>query len=168
LKKEWLVEIGEIRLGVVKEHGEDLDTSHPFKKCNLSDFIDETGYFDLMKFVGFNQQSFLFIYKLACCLAALRMNEVGCERFFSIAGYIWNPQRTSLKVKHNGSLAMLKLNMRHIYIDEDWVVQQYLSMEKNKEWDKSKTTNDEKVAELELLWYATDRGILESLFMSYH
>jgi hypothetical protein len=54
---------------------------------------------------------------------------------------------------------MLKLNMRHIYIDKDWVVQQYLSMEKDKEWDKLETTNDEKVAELELLWYATDRGI---------
>jgi hypothetical protein len=101
LKKEGLVEIDEIRLGAVEERGEDfLDASHPFKKCNLSDFIDEMGYFDLVKFVGFNQQPFPFIYKLACCIAALRTNEVGCERFFSIAGYVSNPQRTSLKVKH--------------------------------------------------------------------
>jgi hypothetical protein len=159
LKKEGLVEIGDIRFGIVEERGEDLDASQPFKKCNLADFIDETGYFDLVKFVGFNQQSFPFIYKLSCCLAALRTNEVGCERFLSIAGYVSNPRRTSLKVKHYESLAMLKMNMRHIYIDEDWVVQQYLSMEKNKEWDDLETMNDEKVAELELLWYATDRGI---------
>jgi hypothetical protein len=58
LKKEGLVELGEIRLGVVEERGEDLDASHPFKKCNLASFIDETGYFDLVKFVGFNHQSF--------------------------------------------------------------------------------------------------------------
>jgi hypothetical protein len=133
LKKEGLVEIGEIRFGVVKERGEDLDASHPFRKCNLADFIDKTGYFDLVKFVGFNHQLFPFIYKLACCLAALRTNEVGCERFFSIAGYVSNPRRTSLKVKHYEALAMLKLNMRNIYIDEDWVVQQYLNMERNKE-----------------------------------
>jgi hypothetical protein len=54
---------------------------------------------------------------------------------------------------------MLKLNMRNIYIDEDWVVQQYLNMERNIEWDEMETMNDEKVAELELLWYADDRGI---------
>jgi hypothetical protein len=77
LKKEGLVKIGEIRFGVVQERGEDLDASHPFKKCNLADFIDKTGYFDLVKFVGFNHQAFPFIYKLACCLAALRTNKVG-------------------------------------------------------------------------------------------
>jgi hypothetical protein len=85
-----------------------------------------------VKFVGFNQQSFPFIYKLSYFLAALRTNEVGCERFFSIAGYVSNPQQTSLKVKHYESLAALKMNMRHIYINEDWVVQQYLSMQKKK------------------------------------
>jgi hypothetical protein len=105
LKKEGLVEIEEIRFGVVEEHGEDLDASHPFRKCNLADFINKTGYFDLVKFVGFNHKLFPFIYKLACCLAALRTNEVGSERCFSIAGYVSNPQQTSLKVKHYEALA---------------------------------------------------------------
>jgi hypothetical protein len=55
---------------------------------------------------------------------------------------------------------MLKLNMRNIYIDKDWVAQQYLNMERNKEWNEMETMNDEKVAELELLWcYADDHGI---------
>jgi hypothetical protein len=62
-------------------------------------------------------------------------------------------------VKHYEALAMLKLNMRNIYIDENWVAQQYLNMERNKEWNEMETMNDEKVAELELLWYADDRGI---------
>jgi hypothetical protein len=79
-QKEGLVVIGEITFGVVEEPGEDLIASMPFKRCNLADFIDKEGYFDLVKFLGFNRQSFPFLYKLACCLASMRTNEVGCER----------------------------------------------------------------------------------------
>jgi hypothetical protein len=64
LKKEGLVEIGEIRFGVVEERGEDLDASHPFKKCNLADFIDKTGYFDFRWF----QPSVVPIYLQTCML----------------------------------------------------------------------------------------------------
>jgi hypothetical protein len=119
----------------VLEQGEDIDASHPFKKCNLADLIDGKGYFDLVKFIGFNRQSFPFIYRLACCLASMRVNEVACERFFSIAGYVLNPRCTSLKVQHYKVLAILKLNIQKINIDEEWVVQQYVQMEKNKAWD---------------------------------
>jgi hypothetical protein len=133
------VQIGGISFGVVKERGDNMEASHPFKTCNLADFIDKTGYFDLVNFVGFNSESFPFIYKLACCFAALRTNEVGCERFFSIAGYVSNPWQACLKVKHYKALAMLKLNMQRFFIDEDWVVQQYLSMEKDKQWDELET-----------------------------
>jgi hypothetical protein len=75
-----MVEYGDIQFGVVLEQGDDIDASHPFKKCNLADFIDNRGYFDLVKFIGSNRQSFPFIYKLACCLASMRVNKVGCER----------------------------------------------------------------------------------------
>jgi hypothetical protein len=158
-KKEGLLEIGEIKFGIVEERGEDLDASHPFKKCNLADFIDGTGYFDLVKFVSFNRESFPFIYKLVCCLSAMRMNEVGCERFFSIAGYVSNPRRTRLKVRHYEALAMLKRNMQKVYIDEDWVVQQYMTMEKDKSWDAMDTHNDKLVAALEQELYADDVGV---------
>jgi hypothetical protein len=116
-KKEGLLELGNIPFGVVLERGEDIEASHPFKKCNLADFIDGKGYFDLVKFIGFNPQSFPFIYRLACCLASMRVNEVGCERFVSIAGYVSNPRHTSLKVRHytREALAMLKLNIQKIY-----------------------------------------------------
>ena len=166
-KKEGLLEYGDIRFGVVLERGEDIDTSHPFKKCNLADFINDRGYFDLVKFIGYNRQSFPFIYKLACCLASMRVNEVGCERFFSIAGYVSNPRRTSLKVRHYEALAMLKQNIQKIYVDEDWVVQQYMHMEKNKSWDTTQTQEDELVAELELELYAGDHGVtVEALQLS--
>jgi hypothetical protein len=100
-KKEGLVEIGDIRFGIVEEQGEDIDATHPFKKCNLADFINNKGYFDQVKFIGYTIDSFPFIYKLiACCLASMRVNEVGCERLSSIAGYVSNPRHTSLKVCH--------------------------------------------------------------------
>jgi hypothetical protein len=166
-KKEGLLELGDIRFGVVLERGEDIEASHPFKKCNLADFIDGRGYFDLVKFIGFNRQSFPFIYRLACCLASMRVNEVGCERFFSIAGYVSNPRRTSLKVRHYEALAMLKLNIQKIYVDEEWVVQQYMHMEKNKAWDAMEAQEDALVAELELEDYADDRGVtVEALQLS--
>jgi hypothetical protein len=166
-KKEGFLEIGDIRFGVVEERGENIEANHPFKKCNLADFIDNKGYFNLVKFIGYNQQSFPFLYKLACCVAAMSVNKVGCERFFSIAGYVLNPRRTSLKVRHFEALAMLKLNIQRMYIDEDWVVQQYLKMEKSKEWDATDTQSDELVAALELELYADDCGIpVEDLQLS--
>jgi hypothetical protein len=131
-KEEGLLEIVKIRFGVVDEKGEDLQATHPFKMCNLADFIDPNGHFDLIKFVAFNKQTFPFIFKLACYLAAMRMNKVGCERFFSIAGYVSNPRRTRLKVQHYyKAIAMLKCNMQQIFLDEDWVAQQYITMGSN-------------------------------------
>jgi hypothetical protein len=61
-KKEGLVEIGDIRFGIIEEWGEDIDATHPFKKWNLADFIDSKGYFDQGKFIGYNRDSFPFIY----------------------------------------------------------------------------------------------------------
>jgi hypothetical protein len=158
-KKEGLLKIGRITFGIVEEKGDDIDANHPFRRCNLADFIDKKGYFNLVQFIGYNQKSFPFIYKLACCLAAMRMNEVGCERFFSIAGYVSNARRTRLKVRHYEAMAMLKRNMQQIFIDEDWVVQQYQKLEKSKEWDEIETANDQMVQRLEAELYADDLGV---------
>jgi hypothetical protein len=62
---------------------------------------------------------------------------------------------------------MLKQNIQKIYIDEDWVVQQYKHMEKNKSWDTMQTKEDELVAELELELYAGNHGVtVEALQLS--
>jgi hypothetical protein len=63
-KREGLVKLGDIQFGIVEERGDDINASYPFKKCNLADFIDNKGYFDLVKFIGHNSQLFPFIYKL--------------------------------------------------------------------------------------------------------
>ena len=44
---------------------------------------------------------------------------------------------------------MLKQNLNHIYVDKDWVVQQYMELEKNKAWDdidQIKEKNKEELA----------------------
>jgi hypothetical protein len=72
-RDEGLLEIGPIKFGIV-EPGEDMDANPlVFNKCNLADFIDKTGYFNLVKFLGFNCHIFPFLYKLSCCLAAMRV-----------------------------------------------------------------------------------------------
>lgn len=157
-RNEGLITVGDIQLGVVEERGADIQATSPFKQCNLADFIDSKGYFDLVKFVGFNEKSFPYIYKLVCCLAALRTNEVGCERFFSLAGYVSNPRRTRLHGHHYESIAMLKRNMNQVYIDEDWVVKEYQTKEKTKDWDETDRKNDEYVAALEDELFAADAG----------
>lgn len=149
LKKEGLMSIGGIYLGVIEERGKDIEANPPFVNCNLADFVDETGYFDLVQFLALNKKSFPYLYKLACCLSSLRTSEVGCERFFSVAGYVSNPRRTRLKVRHYEAIAMLKQNMRHVYVDEDWVVQEYMSLEDSNEWDESETRSDKLVDYLE-------------------
>jgi hAT family C-terminal dimerisation region len=118
------------------------------------------GYFDIIAFLTFNMKAFPFIYKLACCLASLRTNEVGCERFFSIAGYVSNPRRARLKVKHYETIAMLKRNMQQVYIDEGFVLREYMEMEKNKSWDKDQTVSDEVVTNFESKAYAEDLGLV--------
>jgi hypothetical protein len=158
-KKEGLISVGAIEYGIVEERGADLKASHPFKQCNLADFFDNTGYFNLVNFLQFNKQVFPYLYKLACCLASLRTNEVGCERFFSIAGYVSNPRRTSLKVHHYESIAMLKRNMQQVYINEQWVVNRYMEKERSKDWNEIDTANDNLVASLEQEIYDNDLGI---------
>jgi hypothetical protein len=165
-KKEGLMEMGEIQIGIPEEPGEDLEASAPFKRCNLADYI-HCGYFDLVAFLGYNQESFPYLYKLACCLAALRTNEVGCERFFSIAGYVSNPRRTRLNVHHYETIAMLKRNLQKIYVDEDWVVKQYMELEKSKGWNEMDTRNDKLVSDLEQELFAQDLGVVVETLPGY-
>ena len=84
---------------------------------------------------------------------------MGCERFFSVAGYVSNPRRTSLKVRNYEAIAMLKRNMQHIYIDEKWVVHKYMRMEKGKDWDSLETQQDDLVVALEQEIYANENGV---------
>jgi hypothetical protein len=151
--------LGKIQMGRVATRGDDIKVSGNFVRCNLADFIDDDGHFDLVSFLKLQKATFPTLYKLAVCLASIRSNEVGCERFFSTAGYVSCPRRTSLKVRNYECLATLKQNMRNVYIDEDWVVNQYLMMEQKKSWGDLDHEDDMLVLDLERQMLAESIGV---------
>jgi hypothetical protein len=157
--------LGCIQMGKVATRGDDIKASFPFVHCNLADFIDNDGRFDLVSFLGLQKAVFPTLYKLSVCLASIRSNEVGCERFFSTAGWVSCPRRTSLKVRNYECLATLKANIRNVFIDEKWVVNQYLMMEQKKSWaDLDKEGEDLRVLNLERELLAESLGVgVESL-----
>ena len=154
-----VLRLGSIQMGKVGERGEDMKASPPFQTCNLADFIDDSGRFDLVRFLMKQQAAFPTIFKLAVCLASIRTNEVGCERFFSIAGYVSCPRRTRLKVRNYECLATLKSNMRQVFIDERWIVDQYLMREEKKSWNDLETGDDLQVLTLERAVMAETLGV---------
>ena len=124
--------------------------------------MDNTGHFDLVGFFGMQKKTFPYLFKLATCLASVRTNEVGCERFFSTAGYVSSRKRTRLHVRNYECLPMLYRNMNKVYIDEEWVVQQYLKLEKEKTWNTLEDQHDLLVLNLEEEIYAEDQGVAPS------
>ncbi|EJK77243.1 hypothetical protein THAOC_00936, partial [Thalassiosira oceanica] len=83
--------------------------------------------------------------------------EVGCERFFNLAGYISSPRRTNLGVRTYERLAMLSCLLRKVYVDEEWVAQEYLRRCKAGAWkseqdeESLKCWNLERIIESELI-----------------
>ena len=151
--------LGSIQMGKVATKGDDIHESPPFVSCNLATFIMDYGRFDLVGFLKLQQVVFPTIYKLAVCLSSIRTNEVGCKRFCSTVGYVSCPRRTRLKVRNYECLATLKANIRHIYIDEDWVVTKYQTMEEEKSWNDLETSDDLTVLNLEQNIMAESRGV---------
>lgn len=62
-------------------------------------------------------------------------------------------------MKNYEMIAMLKRNMQQVYIDEEFVVKEYMKHEKDKSWNGMDTTNDVMVTNLERLIYAEDLGM---------
>ena len=152
------LDLGDIRMGKVGTRGKDIKAVG-LVTCNLADFIGDDGRFDLVGFLQLQSKSFPTLYKLAVCLASIRTNEVGCERFFSTAGYVSCPRRTSLKVRNYECLATLKANIRNVFIDEHWVVGQYMMMESKKSWSDLDSPDDLKVLNLERELLAESLGV---------
>jgi hAT family C-terminal dimerisation region len=148
-----------IEMGMVGTRGDDIRAHPPFVPCNLADFIGDDGRFDLVGFLHLQKDCFPTLYKLAMCISSVRTNEVGCERFFSMAGYVSCPRRTSLNVRNYECLSALRSNMQHVYIDERWVVDQYMLMEKTKAWNELDSANDMRVLDLERELLAENMGV---------
>ena len=71
-----------IYIGPVKKRKEDLpNTARDGRKKNLTDYIDERGQMDLVKFFTDFYHVFPTLWIIILCLASMRVVEVGCECF---------------------------------------------------------------------------------------
>ena len=101
-----------IRIGDIESKGEDLPS-----KVNITDYMNKKGRFNILRFFGDHKKLFPTIYIIAQCMASRRVVEVGCERFFSLTGYISAPRRTRLGVRTYERLAILSSNLKRVYVD---------------------------------------------------
>ena len=89
------------------------------------------------------------------------MVEVGCERFFGLAGYVSSPRRTRLGVRTYERLAMLASIVQNVFIDNEWVAKEYLRRCKNGSWKKGRTDDAVKCWNLERILDAQAFGRAE-------
>jgi hypothetical protein len=122
----------ELWVAPVASKGKDL----PFGK-SFTDYINERGQMQLLKFFAENQKSFPTLWILVQKEASGHVVEVGCERFFGLSGYVSSPWRTQLGVHNYERLAMLSSIVQIVYVDEKWVSQEYLRRCKMNKWKKA-------------------------------
>ena len=114
-------ETHEIMVGPVTKKGKDLETTR-----NLADYICQRGQMKLVHFFKDHKKRWPTLWIVVQCEASRRLTEVGCERFFSLSGYISAPRRTRLNVRTYERLAMLATIIQNVYIDKEWVAEEYL------------------------------------------
>ena len=142
----------EIVVGLVKTREEDLPSGK-----NLADYIDNLGRFENLKLFLHHKVYFPVVWIQSQCEESRRVAEVGCERFFNLAGYVSSPKRTGLGVKTYERLAMLSCLLCKVYVDEEWVAQEYLRRCKAGAWkgkqdeESLKCWNLERIIEAELI-----------------
>lgn len=136
----------------VTVRGKDL----PSKK-NLADYIDFNGRFDVLSFFLDHKRIFPTLFIIAQREASRKVAEVGCERFFSLSGYVSAPRRTRLGVRTYEQLAMLASNLNNVYVDPEIAAKEYLRRSELGLWkrefaeDALKSWNLERLIEAELL-----------------
>jgi hypothetical protein len=143
----------EIIVGPVEENGKDLPSGK-----NLGDYINEKGRMDVLKFFEDHKKYFPTLWIIAQREAARRVVEVGCERFFGLSGYISSPRRSRLGVRTYERVAMLASIIQNVYIDNDWVAQQYIERGKRGSWKKENTEEALKCWNLERIIDAEQQG----------
>jgi hypothetical protein len=145
--------VQEIIVGPAEENGKDL----PSEK-NLGDYVNEKGRMDVLKFFEDHKKYFPTLWIIAQREAARRVVEVGCERFFGLSGYISSPRRSRLGVRTYERVAMLASIIQNVYIDNDWVAQEYIERCKRGSWKKESTEEALKCWNLERIIDAEQQG----------
>ena len=144
-----------ILVGPLDGRGEDLPSGK-----NLADYVDKRGRINLLRFYEDHSSKFKSLWVLAQCEESNQVVEVGCERFFSLSGCVSSEKRTRLKVRTYERLAMLAAMIKKVYIDYEWVAQEYMRRSKEKLWDVNITTDALKCFNLERILEAELYGMI--------
>jgi hypothetical protein len=130
--------------GPVDERGRDLPSGK-----NLADYIDKHGRMDLLRFTSDHKSLFPSIAIIVQCEASRQTEEVGCERFFGLSGYVSSPRRSRLGVRNYERIALLSDILKNVYIDPQEIASQYLLRCKAGRWKKENTIDSLKCFNLE-------------------
>ena len=120
-----------IVVGPVLSKGKNLPSGK-----NLANYIDRRGRIDLIDLFQDHKGPFSTLWDVTQKNCTRNPVEIGCERFFSLAGYVSDPRRTRLGVRTYERLALLAGIMNKVYIDKDWVAKEYLRRCKAGAWKK--------------------------------
>ena len=131
-----------IKFGEVIFPGSDLPSGH-----NLSNYV-ESGRFNLLDFFDNKKVQFIYLATESEKHAAYTLYETDCEQFFNISGYVFSPKLEWIGVRNYEDTAMLSYNMQSVYIDEDWVVKEYIWRVKKRDWDNKQAWRDKQFIEL--------------------
>ena len=122
----------EISVGPAVSHRNNLPSGK-----NLFDYIDKQGQKCLLCFYGDHKDRFPIMWILVQREASRQVVEVGgYESFFGLSGYISSPWRTRLGVRNYERLAMLSSILRVVYVNPEWVAEEYLRRCKSSAWKK--------------------------------
>jgi hypothetical protein len=147
-----LIELG---VGPVETKGEDLPSGK-----NIATYVDPKGRFDALSFFKDHTNTFPNLFIIAQREASRRVvEEVGCERFFGLSGYISQPRRSQLGVRNYERISMLASILASVYIDPKEVAAEYLARSKRGAWKKDNTVESLKCFNLERMIAAEEMGM---------
>jgi hypothetical protein len=84
---------------------------------------------------------------------------VGCEQFFGLLDYVSGPRRTKLCVRIYERLQMLTSIVQNVFIDDNWVANEYLNRCKKGKWTKQGDDDALKCWNLERIINAEEMGV---------
>ena len=144
----------EIVVAPVEENGKDLPSGK-----NLGNYVDSKGRMDVLQFYQDHKKKYPNLWIIVQREAARRIVEVGCERFFGLSGYVLGPRRTNLGVRKYEHLAMLTSIVQNVFIDDNWVANEYLERCKKGKWTKKNDDEALKCWNLERIIDAEEKGM---------
>ena len=90
----------------------------------------------MIDFFNYHKLQFTYLAMESEKRASYTLSETDCESFFDIPVYMLSPKGERIGLRKYKETAILSHKMQILYIDEDWVVKEYLRRVKEEECEK--------------------------------